>query len=250
MGAPYLFGQDSTFEFYPIAQDEGLTSAQLSAATIVNAYVFTTTNKPTVADSQSGNGAFQGPITVFTGPTNGGWTFTITAISDPNQESPDIREIYWVGINYRLKAGAQIQTAIVPLVLYRPRAMVARIETDEALLESYFPGIDAVLSSQQQTNLIGIAKRLVQSALEAKHFTWASVHRPDKLNDLTAFKALHLGFVSQTTSPGDRWKVLSQTYGNFYSEGLKALALEYDADGDKAPDEQLKVFGSFATVIR
>jgi hypothetical protein len=248
MGAPYLFGQNLTFEFYPLAYDSSLSSAQLLNISLVNAYVFTDIAKPvSVAASQAGTGASQGPITSWTAG-NGGFSFSISSINDPSPELYLSRYIYWVAVNFRLDTGAQIQTVLAPLELWRVDASFTRIGTDDATLEQFFPSIDSLYTQAQQLAAISAATLAIKSRIKAQGFDWARIYRLDRLNLIVAYKALVILFIGQTTGSGSRFPDLVEYYTGELEAALKSLTMEYE-DDSRAP-EVVKQPNAFKVLFR
>ena len=249
MPAPYLFGQNLTFEFFPLAYDSSLTSAQLANLTLVNAYVFSDQNKPvSVAASQAGTGAFQGPITSWTAG-NGGFSFSIAAINDPSPELYLSRYIFWVAVNFRLDAGAQVQTVLAPLELWRVDASFTRIGTDDATLEQFFPTIDSLYTQNQQLAAISAATLAIKGRVKAQGFDWARVYRLDRLNLIVAYKALVILFVGQTTGTGSRFPDLVEYYSAELEAALRSLSMEYEDEVDRSPNE-IKKPSAFKVLFR
>lgn len=249
MPAPYLFGQALTFEFFPLAYDSSLTSAQLAAMSIENAYVFTDLAKPgSVAAAQAGTGASQGPITSWTAG-NGGFSLAISAINDPSPELYLSRYIYWVAVNFRLAAAAQVQTVLAPLELWRVDASFTRIGTDDATLEQFFPSIDSLYTQSQQLAAIQAAILSVKAKLQAKGFDWARIYRLDRLNLLVAYKALVLLFVGQTTGSSSRFPDLVEFYRAEYESAVGSLLVEYENEVSREP-ESIKKPNAFKVIFR
>lgn len=249
MPAPYLFGQNLVFEFFPLAYDSSLTASQLTNMSLVNAYVFTDQAKPGgVAASQAGTGAFQGPITSWTAG-NGGFTLALSAINDPSPQLYLSRYIYWVAVNFRLDAGAQIQTVLAPLELWRVDASFTRIGTDDATLEQFFPSIDSLYTQAQQLSAISAAILAIRARVKAQGFDWARIYRLDRLNLIVAYKALQILFVGQTTGSGSRFPDLVEYYSNELEASLRSLMLEYKNDVDRAP-EDIKKPNAFKVLFR
>jgi hypothetical protein len=246
---PYLFGQPISFSFYPTKYNQDLSSSEVSAMTLVSAYVFPdTVGLITPQQGTSGAGSIQGPVASWTGPANSGYTIAFAAIDDPYPTSLIDVRVYFVTINVKLATGAQTQTIILPLILRRVAAHHSRIETTAGDLATYYPTIGSYFSSGDQDTLISVAKKEIQRELEGKFLIWLRIDRLDRLNDAVALKALANGFLSLMRAPNDRWDKLHVEYAKKYNAALAVLRLEYDENKDGIPDVEATAKPNFAFI--
>lgn len=222
----YPFGQNITYWFYPLLDDD---TASIPAAVQTQTpaiYVFDE-NVPTRADALSGFNSLQS-VTSWTWSSNKkAWSFTIPAVVDPHPDSNIPTRTYWLSINFVLQAAGQTQTVIKPLQLERVAGHDRVISVNEEDLRTYFPQVDAYSSDIQRRAYIDQATAEVKSYLRTKGYEWAKITRPDRLDLCVVYKALAMIMLSQIQEPGDKFSIKYQEYKGNYQIAIDSLKFEY-----------------------
>jgi hypothetical protein len=223
---PFPFGKAFTYNFYPLADDEFVNIASVTAPEAV--YVSKT--KPSDTDARAGSMAdlvqTVSPNTWAATADAEGKAITIAAIDDPEPTSAQDRYTYWVSIVWKYAVGAQAQHVIRALPLERTRAWHKNITTAAADLESIWAAVDSYVSSTNQTNAIALAKAELRMDLEAAGFEWALIWRPDDLNTLVAYKAV--SNLAYGLGPEPKWLELGAAWRSTYEAMRDSIKLEYD----------------------
>jgi len=250
---PNLFGQDITYNFYPINERDFVSLASVTTDPAI--YIYKEGYKPdrTSAAAGTDNGGLVGvAITSWSTTTDGnGKYFTLPAIDDPDVTSSTDKRTYWAAINFYLQDSEQKQTILRALPLERIAAHHKAVGVTVANLEEIFPTIDSYVSATNQTNAITTATTRCKVDLEAHNYEWAELWRPDRLATAIAYKALSNLMFGLVQDAGDRWFELGKEYNGVYTSVLESLRVERIDEPDEDPaDNESQPLGGFIRGIR
>lgn len=242
MAKRYLFGKSFTFTFFPI-DDKGNA---LSADSLVNAYVFTDSNKPDRAAAIAGTSALQ---TIGSWVANGnGYDLTVAAINDPDVNSDEYQRQYWLAINFKLASGAQTQTALLELIMSRPVGYGEELNVTAAVLEKYYPAIDGFVSDADQGDIIEEAASHVKSVLKSRNWEYWMITEPGELREAVIWRALYQIALSELSDAENGFQVLLEESRTNYGNSMERLKVRLDTDLDGEP-ERPQTFGNYMRII-
>lgn len=222
----YPFGQNITYWFYPLLDNDTATVPSAVQSQTPAIYVFDE-EVPSRSNAASGSGSLQ-TITSWTwSAQKKAWSFTIPAISDPHPDSNIPTRTYWVALNFVLQSAGQTQTVIKPLQLERVVGHDKVVSVTEEDLRAYFPQIDAYSSDVQRKAFISQAIVEIKGELRAKGYEWAKITRADRLDLCVIYKALSMVMVGQIQEPGDKFSIKYQEYKSGFQSNLDSLKFEY-----------------------
>lgn len=240
------FGKDFTRYYYPLVDDatpESLLTSQTPAI-----YIFDT--QPGRNSAASGSGAVQ-TIADWTWDEGAkGWSYTVSAINDPDTTSSEVIRTYWEAVNFRLQASKQIQTDVRAFSLQRVTGHATSVGVNDDLLRSYFPQLDSCSTESQRSAYITLAIEDVKARLKSKGYEWARVARPDRLNIAIAYKVLYMIMLVQLQSGNDKYAVKYEEFKSIFTNTLDGLILEYDSNKDGEPDSNVKATNDFIWLVR
>lgn len=222
----YPFGQNITYWFYPLLDNDMASIPAAVQAQTPAIYIFDE-SVPSRADAASGYNAIQTVSTWAWNTQKKAWSFTISAINDPDLSSNIPTRVYWVAINFVLQSGGQNQTVIKPLQLERVVGHDKVVSVTEEDLRRYFPQIDAYSSDIQRRAFISQATEEVKASLRIKGYEWAKVTRADRLDLCVIYKALAMIMLGQVQEPGDKFSIKYQEYKSGFQASLDSLKFEY-----------------------
>jgi hypothetical protein len=222
----YPFGQNITYWFYPLLDNENAVVPAAVQSQSPSVYIFEE-NPPSRANAASGSGSVQ-TISSWTWSTQKrAWSFTVAAIPDPDPASNIQTRTYWIGLNFVLQSAGQIQTVIKPLQLERVAGHDKVVSVTEENLRTYFPQVDAYSSDVQRKAYISQATEEIKGELRAKGYEWAKITRADRLDLCVTYKALSLIMLGQIQEPGDKFSIKYQEYKANFQSNLDSLKFEY-----------------------
>lgn len=222
----YPFGQNITYWFYPLLDNETANIPAAVQAQTPSIYVFDETI-PSRSDAASGSGSLQTVSSWTWNSQKKAWSFTVQAVNDPDPASNITTRVYWIAINFRLQASGQIQTTIKPFQLERVVGHDKVVSVTEDDLRAYFPQIDAYSSDVQRRAFISQAIVEIKGELRAKGYEWAKITRADRLDLCVIYKALSMVMVGQIQEPGDKFSIKYQEYKSGFQSNLDSLKFEY-----------------------
>lgn len=222
----YPFGQNITYWFYPLLDNENAIVPAAVQGQTPAVYVFDE-NVPSRGNAASGSGSLQSIASWTWSTQKKAWSFTISAISDPSPDSNIPTRTYWIALNFILQSGGQTQTVIRPLQLERVAGHDKVVSVTEENLRTYFPQVDAYSSDVQRKAYISQATEEIKGELLAKGYEWAKITRPDRLDICVTYKALAMIMLGQIQEPGDKFSIKYQEYKANYQSTLDSLKFEY-----------------------
>lgn len=242
----YSFGQDFTFWFYPLVDDQPASVPTAMQGQTPAIYVFPDT-LPSRDAAIAGTGAIQTILSWTWDGARNGWSFTVDGIDDPDPKGGTFERTYWIAINFRLSPSEQQQCVLRSVEMERPAAHQFNVEVDETDLQSFYPQINAYATAAHQREHIqnGIAQ--VKSALKAKGFKWSRLTRPDQLKHAVCYRALAMLFLSQAQG-NDKFAALYDEFKTLYQTEIDGLTIDYDSDNDGDADAS-PTFGAAGILV-
>lgn len=222
----YPFGQNITYWFYPLLDNDTASIPTAVTSQSPTIYVFDE-SAPSRSNALSGAGSLQTVNTWVWSTSKKAWSFTILAIPDPEPSSNIPSRVYWVAINFILQSAGQVQTVIKPLQLERVVGHDKVVSVTEENLRTYFPQVDAYSSDVQRKAYISQAVEEVRGELRAKGYEWAKITRADRLDLCVTYKALSLIMLGQIQEPGDKFSIKYAEYKSNFQANLDSLKVEY-----------------------
>lgn len=242
----YNFGEAFTYEFYVRDGQGGFED--LSTVTDSPAiYIFS--DLPTRTDAINGTGAIQTISSWSDASANGGKTFTVASIADPDPNSSKDQYEYYIAVNYVLVNSGDTLTDIRLLPMVRARATHAPVSTAEADLQRIYSNIDDISSSGDQTSKILQAKNDIKAYLDSKGYDWAEVWEPVQLNDAVAYRALYLIMLDVMRDSADAYAIRADLYKQQSDAILKGIRLKYKETYDANPTEPEQI-GNYIAIKR
>jgi hypothetical protein len=222
----YPFGQNITYWFYPLLDNDTAVVPSAVQSQTPSIYVFDE-SAPSRGDAASGANSLQTVSSWTWSSQKKAWSFTIQAINDPHPDSNIPTRTYWVALNFILQSAGQVQTVIKPLQLERVVGHDKVVSVTEEDLRAYFPQIDAYSSDVQRKAFISQALIEIKGELRAKGYEWAKITRADRLDLCVIYKALSMVMVGQIQEPGDKFSIKYQEYKSGFQSNLDSLKFEY-----------------------
>ena len=222
----YPFGQNITYWFYPLLDNETASVPTAVQGQTPAIYIFDE-SAPSRANALSGSGSLQTVSSWTWSASKKAWSFTIQAINDPYPDSNIPNRVYWIALNFILQTAGQTQTVIKPLQLERIVGHDKVVSVNEEDLRKYFPQIDAYSSDVQRAAYISQATEEVKATLRLKGYEWAKITRPDRLEMCVIYKALSMIMLGQIQEPSDKFSIKYSEYKNNFSVNLESLKFEY-----------------------
>jgi len=222
----YPFGQNITYWFYPLLDNDTADIPTAVQSQTPSIYVFGE-NVPNRSDAASGAGSLQTISSWTWSSSKKAWSFTIPAVLDPHPDSNIPTRTYWIAVNFILQGSGQTQTAIKPLQLERVVGHDRVVSVTEDDLRAYFPQIDAYSSDVQRKAFISQAIEEIKGELRVKGYEWAKITRADRLNLCVTYKALAMIMLGQVQEPSDKFSIKYQEYKAGFQANLDSLKFEY-----------------------
>jgi len=242
MAKRYLFGRQFTFTFFPIDDDGNAVSAD----SLVNAYIFTDSNKPDRAAALAGTNAAQ---TISSWTTNGnGYDLTIAAIDDPDSSSDEFQRQYWIAINYKLASGEQTQTSVVEMIMARPSGYGEELNVSAFVLEKYYPAIDGFVSDADQGEIIEEAANHVRAVLKSRNWEYWMITEPSELREAVIWRALYMIALAEISDSEAGFTTLLEEARTAYGNSIERLRVRLDTDQDGEP-ERPQTFGNYMRIL-
>ena len=222
----YPFGQNISYSFYPLLDNENLSVSSSVTSQSPDIYIFPE-NAPSRGDAASGSGSIQTITTWTWSNQKKAWSFTISPIADPDPSSDIQTRQYWIAINFILQTGQQTQTVVKPLQLCRVVGHDRVVTVNQEDLKRYFPQVEAYSSELQRAAYILQAIEEVKAGLRTKGYEWAKIQRADRLDLCVIYKALSMIMLSQIQEPGDKFFIKYQEFKGNFSQAFESLKFEY-----------------------
>jgi hypothetical protein len=105
-------------------------------------------------------------------------------------------------------------------------------------------------SEQEQLTFIERAVTNVRDKLKGQGYTWANIHRPDRLRELVALQALKLIFLGQIQTGNDKHSIRYQEFKDLFQNALDAILFEYDSNEDGEPDTEARSNNDVILLVR
>lgn len=223
----YPFGQNITYWFYPLLDNDTASVPAGVQAQTPAIYVFGDDGAPSRSNAISGSGSLQTVSSWTWSASKKAWSFTISALVDPDPVSNIPTRTYWVAINFILQVAGQTQTIIKPLQLERVVGHDRVVSVTEENLRTYFPQVDAYSSDVQRKAYISQATEEIKGELRSKGYEWAKITRADRLDLCVTYKALSLIMLGQIQESGDKFSIKYQEYKANFQANLDSLKVEY-----------------------
>lgn len=240
------FGKDFTRYFYPLVDDAAPVTILSSQTPAI--YFFDT--QPSRTAASAGTGAVQTVAAWTWNAGSSGWSYTVTAINDPDPTSTLTVRTYWEAINFRLQSAGQIQTVVRAFDLQRVSGHAVSVGVNDEMLREYFPQLDSCSTEVQRAAYVTLAVEDVKSRLKSKGYDWAKVTRPDRLTIAIAYKVLYMIMLVQLQQGNDKYAVKYAEFKKIYESMIEGLTLEYDANEDGLPDTEVKASSDFIRLVR
>jgi hypothetical protein len=222
----YAFGQNITYWFYPLLDNDTASVPSAVQSQTPAIYVFDE-SAPSRSDAATGSGSLQTISTWTWNTQRRAWSFTVSAIPDPDPGSNIPTRTYWIAINFVLQSAGQIQTVIKPFQLERVVGHDKVVSVTEENLKVYFPQVEAYSSDVQRKAYISQAIEEVKGELRAKGYEWAKITRADRLDICVTYKALSLIMLGQIQEQDDKFSIKYEEYKKNFQSNLDSLKVEY-----------------------
>jgi hypothetical protein len=243
----YNFGESFVYNFY-VRDGKGGFEDLSSVTDAPSIYIYD--SLPSRTDARAGTGALQSVSSWTDANENGGKTFTIASISDPDATDAKDSYEYYIAVNYKLVDSGDVLTDIRLLPMVRARATHAPITTNEVDLQRIYSKVDSISSSADQLNKIQQAKNDIRVYLDSKGYDWAEVWEPVQLNDAIAYRALHLIMIDNMRDTDDAYATRSILYSDQSDNILKGVRLKFKDSSETTPTAEDKNISSFISIIR
>lgn len=228
----YFFGQSVTRSFYP--SNDG-TPINLPTQT---PEVFLFSAQPSLEDAIAGTGAFS---------TISAWTEVSTTpyerrlsyppIYDPEPTSSSTSLGIWEVIKFRYESGGAVQSKMQYFDVQRPEAASSDPGTSTTDIIAAYPAISSYLTTDQLGAILGQARILMRTDIEAAGFKWSRVQNLDQTKLALAYRAIAESSLSQVREPNDRFAYRYDIYSKKYKDELSKITFKHDRDGDGQVDE-------------
>lgn len=224
----YAFGKDISYSFY--LRDENNEIVDLSNLTdSPNIKIYEDIPSRDTVDAQTGD------ITSWAALGDGGKSFTISAVSDPNPSSANDTDVFYLGIKTPLQNSGQAQIFIRALPMRRASITSDPLIVVRADLQKVYQGVDAITSDVQQDAKLSESTSFIKQEIH-KEFDWASIWKPSELKNAVLYRALYLIMLNQIVDDGDQWTLRAKEYKTIYSSFLSSIKFRFDANQDGTPD--------------
>jgi len=242
----YPFGKDFVYRFTPYASENGELIAGIPAHT-AKALIYSSQPSRSQVVAETGAAATY----TATWAANGtACDFEITAISDPDPESGDDDQYFYIAIKYKLKTGGDDQIVIQALEMSRPSG------TGSALAVSVDDVVSVCKSATDYFGAEAIADELITQRdllkvqLGARGFEWSDLTFPSQLSKAVIFATLGALFASESEGDGDKWDKQSRRYDSNAKGFMELVQVEYDKSVVKGNREQKAQTRGFARIVR
>ncbi len=225
----YPFGKAINAEFYPLVDNVEATTADIDAILLDSIYIFSYLGaKPSLDAARSGTGALQTIASWTALPERRGFSYAISAVSDPDPESDTIAYSYWSAVNFRWATGLQVQTVLQELIFERVWGHTRRIGVTFADVIAAWPAAEKYATTTQINAYIELAKGDLRNELKAKGYEFAEIRRPDRLTSAVLYSTLsHISF-GQIQTTGDHWHEQARHWAGISKKVQSELKFEYD----------------------
>jgi hypothetical protein len=242
MSTPYVFGTDFNFKLFLYQDKTKITSIP---AQTINAHIFK--DSPSRSSAASGVGALQSKTQVL---ATGSEPISIAfdaLVDDDYAGSLDYR-LYYVCINLRLKAAAQIQTIIRAIKVERVSGQDIEIGVTLENIKGIYPDVNEYLSDPELQTMLDLAKIDLVEDLSSKGFDWNQIYSPDQLFNALLQNVLVSVYNSQINRDVDKFTRLADKAQARYEIIKGNLKLAYDATGAGSQTETRKAGGLILAV--
>lgn len=245
----YQFGKDIAHTFYPTLDGEPVNLP----SQVPSIFLWHDDDKPnTIAAAQAGLDAIGAEIVYWNHTEDAPYprTFTIPAIDDPDPESSETGQGYWLAINYIAQNAGTKQTVMQYFECQRLRPTDGVPGTTIADLKEVYPAISAYLSDSQLANFLSIAEEEMRFEFESKGFEWVRIYDLKKTRLALAYKTIALCALSQIKEDNDKHSIRFNQFNTRYENFLSSLTLPIDTDKDDVPDGAVKPAKQYAVISR
>jgi hypothetical protein len=224
----YYFGKDQTVTFtYP----EGATP--YGTPTI---YLFD--SLPGREAAQDGTGALQ-TISAWTSHATLADTkeFTLGAITDPEIDSTDSGDDYYLAINYRLENAGQIQTEVKHIWITRVGGSLSHHGVTVEEITAAYPTLASYLQEYEIEDQLTLAIEEVKAELSRQGVNWDKVIKKDELYFPLLCKAIANACLSEFEEEGDRYYKRYEIFEKKYNDFMGQYTVKSDEDGSGDTDK-------------
>lgn len=165
---------------------------------------------------------------------------SFSAVSDPDDNDPDIYEVYWVVVNFRLQSGGPIKFTLESLRLYRPRATSGRFDVVAADVYAVESALSDLRGDTWTNTKIALGEKIVLAALEGKGMDPERVELAD-CEDLVRYKTAEIACKDCSSQAGDRWEQNAKHHAETFKYLFEKARIRYDFDGDGVTDDSERI---------
>lgn len=171
-----------------------------------------------------------------TGPKE--YKTTFAAVSDPDPNSTERYETYFVVMNFRFADGGPVMTNVEQIWIYRPDSSSGKIRVKASDVFALDRALENVMDRIDVEALIDAAIEDIVSRLEARGYEKARVFRWEKLNPATRRLALaYCCFALRT----DEWLEKGRMWKEMADLMVDTAKVGFDVGGDDRPSEENKI---------
>ena len=240
----YAFGKDFNYTFQPLIDGEPVEGIPSQTATL---NIFRT--KPDRAAAILGTGAISSTSADW-GANQKACLFAVDGIDDPTPTSSQDFERYWAAIVFILSEAEQQECHIREIRLERVGGQSDPLVVTASDLQSVSAQVTTYATATEISNHITASIAVTKARLFNRGFDWANIHRSDRLRFVVIYRALKSIYASKIQDSGDKFSKWVDEYGEMANDMLESLRVEYDADKDGAPDDQINTQAGYSIISR
>lgn len=246
----FLFGEDSEIHFWPMREVANLEAGELTESSILDSYLFGPDTVPSIETAAAGTGAVQTLASAgWSANTSGGFKHALDVVNDPDPSNPALyKRSYFLAVNFRLQAAAQIQTAIREVYFQRATVRLSDVSINAAYLTARVPTLGE-LASGRLSNFLAPALDELKLDLEEAGAKFDSICNVDKLDLALCYKAIELVSDDLIRKTGDRHDRRRKAYEDKYIKVLPKIRLLVDTNKDGKADTERKAKQSFQVIF-
>lgn len=230
----HLFGRAIDFKFYPLADDESVSAAELVTARIYK-------DEPSSSQIEavsSGQGEIQ-QVTTWTATGEKEYTISFSALTDSDPHSDDEYEKYYIVVRFKYASGGPTVFDLETVHVFRPNSATSKISVTAQDVYNLEPRVEELADSILWTEAkIEAAIEDILSRLEAKGLKLNRIFNWQKLN--MAAKRLACAYCCEALSgEGSQfWASKALKWDDRANTMFNSAVINYDIDGDDEPDPE------------
>jgi hypothetical protein len=242
----YQFGKAFTVTYYPTDTEGDAIKASTDAP---NIYLFGHDNKPGRDVILSGTGAIE---TVTSWTKNGsGYDITFAAVDDPEPDSHLNTRDYYIGINFTLEAGEQVQARMIAIQLSRPLGYDNELNITSCDIEKYFHTVDDWITNHQQDSFVNEAIEWVRNQIRDNGYHYALITNPEDLRIAVIQRAINRIAMSLIADGNTGFIALKDDSMSEANKTLTRLQALIDTDADGEADKKVtSVSNNYGIIVR